>query len=188
MKRKQITTLMIAMAIMAAPIQTTVLAETTNGYQEITKEELNEDDTKDIQIPVECTVGATFTVKLPSKIKLENTDNNWRYTGQVGVKGDIDAGKTVNVTPDNTVTVYDVTCRPTTDVPTDIDDQDYAHKEAKDANVTQNKTSWSQTDINENSYNDTDITLDAGEMQSGTWKGILNINIEYADSNLSEGE
>lgn len=183
MKRKKITTLMIAMTIMATSLPTTALAEVTGETQEITKEDLNENSTKDVQIPVECTVGATFTVKLPSKIKLESTDNNWRYTGQVGVKGDIDAGKTVNVTPDEQITVYDVTCRPTEDAPTSIDDQDYEHKDAKDATVTQAKTSWSQTDINETTYNDTDITLDAGKMQSGTWKGTLNVNIEYAGIN-----
>lgn len=182
MKRRKLAAFMMAAAVMATALPTSAFAVTVNedGTQEITEADLDENNKKDVDIPVDCTVGATFTVKLPSSITLSNTSGSWGYAGTVGVKGDIDAGRTVNVKPAASVTVYDVTCRPTADVPASAEDQAYEHKDAKDVAVAQEKQSWAQTDLNADTYSETGLTLTAGAMQSGKWKGTLNVNIEYA--------
>lgn len=186
MKRRKLAALMIAAAVMATALPTSTFATPDNGDD--TKEiALDENSQANVSIPAGCTVGAIFTVKLPSSIELSNTDGSWGYTGTVGVKGDIEAGKQVNVTPDATITVYDVTCRPTSDVPASADDQNYAHKDAKELTVVQEKQSWAQTELASDTYSDTSLTLTAGTQQSGVWRGTLNVNIDYAQAASAGG-
>lgn len=184
MKRRKLAAFMMAAAVMATALPTSAFAITDNGdgTQGVTEADLNESNQADVSIPVDCTVNATFTVKLPSSIELANADGSWGYTGTVGVKGDIDAGRTVNVTPAASINVYDVTCRPTEDVPASADDQNYEHKDAKEVAVAQEKQSWGQTELTAGNYSDTSLTLTAGAMQSGVWRGTLPVNIEYAQA------
>lgn len=179
MKRKKLMAFMTAMAVMATAFPANAFAEPAAGTQEITEADLDENNKKDVAIPVEYTVGATFTVKLPSSITLSNTSGSWGYSGKVGVKGDIDSGKVVKVTPAESITMYDVTNRPTDDVPAGAEDQAYDHKDAKDATVAQTKQQWGMTELTADTYSDTDLTLTAGTMQSGKWRGTLPVEIEY---------
>lgn len=169
--------LMIVAAISTTMFPTYTFAD----VQETTEAELDETNKKDVQIPIEYTVDAAFTVKLPSVITLTDTDGNWNYSGTVGVKGDIDSGKVIQVTPAEYITMYDVTNRTTSDIPSNTDDQSYEHKDAKNVTVEQNKQLWSTTEINADDYSDTDLALTAGKMQSGKWRGTLPVNIKYDD-------
>ena len=146
--------------------------------QEITKCDLV-NNTKDSAVPVECTISSAFSVKLPSEMQLENSNGEGTYSNSVGVKGDIDAGKAVIVEPETTVTLYDVTSRPTDDLPENEDDQNYPHKDAKVLTIEQAKTVWEQTEIDVNSYKNTDLEATVSDLSSGIWKGSLNVNIFY---------
>ncbi|MGN0415954.1 MAG: hypothetical protein ACI4FX_10765 [Agathobacter sp.] len=194
MNKKKFMAFMMAAAVMATALPANTFAESVGGGTKVlTEADLDENNQKDVSIPVEYTVGATFTVKLPSAITLSNTDGSWGYSGTVGVKGDIDSGKAVKVTPAESITMYDVTNRPTDDVPAGADDQAYSHKDAKDAMVAQTKQQWGMTELNTDTYSDTDLTLAAGELQSGKWKGTLPVEIRYeapaAEAvTLTEGE
>ena len=48
--------------------------------------------------------------------------------------------------------------------------------------VAQEKQSWGQTELTAGNYSDTSLTLTAGAMQSGVWRGTLPVNIEYAQA------
>ena len=148
--------------------------------QEITKSDLA-NNTKDSAVLVECTISSSFSVKLPSEIQLENSNGKGTYSNSVGVKGDIDAGKAVIVEPETTVTLYDVTSRPTDDLPENEDDQNYPHKDAKVITVEQAKTVWEQAEIRVNDYKNTDLTLSVDSLTSGKWRGILNVSISYGE-------
>lgn len=173
----------LAAAILATMIPTSTFA----SIQEITEANLDELNKKDVKIPVEYTVDSAFTVKMPSIITLTNTDDSWNYSGAVGVKGDIESGTIVKVTPANSITMYDVTNRPTNDIPVNDDDQAYDHKNAKSVTVAQTKQQWGMTEINTEAYNDADLTLKAGAMQSGKWRGTLPVNIQYGDQQCLNG-
>lgn len=149
--------------------------------QEITKSDLV-NNTKDSAVPVECTISSAFSVKLPSEMQLENSNGEGTYSNSVGVKGDIDAGKAVTVEPEATVTLYDVTSRPTDDLPENEDDQNYPHKDAKVLTVEQAKTVWEQTEIEVNGYKNTDLEATVSDLSSGKWKGSLNVNVSYKNS------
>ena len=182
MHRKKLMAFMLIAATAVTAMPVGAFAETVTGdIREITEADLDENNQKDISIPVEYTVGASFTVKLPSAITLSNTDGSWGYSGTVGVKGDIDSGKVVKVTPAESITMYDVTNRPTDDVPAGAEDQAYDHKDAKNATVAQAKKQWAMTELSADTYSDTALTLTAGAMQSGKWKGSLAVNIAYGD-------
>ena len=184
MHRKKLLAFMLTAATAVTAMPVGAFAEGAipagGGIQEIESSSLA-DNRKDISIPVEYTVGATFTVKLPSAITLSNTDGSWDYSGTVGVKGDIDSGKSVKVKPSRSVTMYDVTNRPTEDVPSGAEDQAYDHKDAKNATVAQAKKQWAMTELSADTYSDTALTLSAGAMQSGKWKGLLNVDISYGE-------
>lgn len=194
MHRKKLMAFMLIAATAVTAMPVGAFAETVTGdIREITEADLDSNNQKDISIPVEYTVGASFTVKLPSAITLSNTDGSWGYSGTVGVKGDIDSGKAVKVTPAESITMYDVTNRPTDDVPAGAEDQAYDHKDAKNATVAQAKKQWAMTELSADTYSDTALTLNAGAMQSGKWRGTLPVEIEYgvpvAEAvTLTEGE
>lgn len=174
MNKKRLKTGILSLVLAAMILPANALAATT----EINKSDLVDNQTTN-SIPVECTIEANFTVKLPSAISLTESNDSFKFDGKVGVKGDIDSGKVVNVTPAESVTLYDVTNRPTEDVPASAEDQAYAHKDAKVVSVTQDKTSWTYTDCNPNTYTETDLTLSVDSLTSGKWRGILNVSIEY---------
>ena len=180
MHRKKLMAVMLIIATAVTAMPVGAFAETVTGdIREITEADLDENNQKDVSISVEYTVGATFTVKLPSAITLSNTDGSWGYSGTVGVKGDIDAGKAVIVEPETTVKLYDVTSRPTDDLPENEDDQNYPHKDAKVLTIEQAKTVWEQTEIEVNDYKNTDLEAAVSDLSSGKWKGSLNVNIFY---------
>lgn len=185
MNKKRLKTSILSLVLATMILPANALAATT----EINKSDLVDNQTTN-NIPVECTIEANFTVKLPSAIQLTKSDDSFKFDGKVGVKGDFDAGRTVDVIPDDTVTLYDTTSRPTDDVPENVDDQAYAHKDAKVVSVTQNKTSWAHTDCNPDTYTETDLTLSVDSLTSGKWRGILNVSIEYTEPpvTLTEGE
>lgn len=193
MNRRKFAVYLMTGAMLTTSMPVTAFAEPAAGTQEFTEADLDENNKKDVPIPVEYTVGATFTVKLPSAITLSNTDGSWGYSGTVGVKGDIDSGKAVRVTPAESITMYYVTNRPTDDVPAGAEDQAYDHKDAKDATVAQTKQQWGMTELSADTYSDTDLTLTAGAMQSGQWRGTLPVEIQYGAPEaeavtLTEGE
>ena len=185
MNKKRLKTGILSLVLAAMILPANALAATT----EINKSDLVDNQTTN-SIPVECTIEANFTVKLPSAIQLTESNDSFKFDGKVGVKGDFSAGRTVDVIPDDTVTLYDTTSRPTDDVPENVDDQAYAHKDAKVVSVTQDKTSWAHTDCNPDTYTETDLTLSVDSLTSGKWRGILNVSIEYTEPpiTLTEGE
>lgn len=185
MNKKRLKTSILSLVLATMILPANALAATT----EINKSDLVDNQTTK-NIPVECTIEANFTVKLPSAIQLTESNDSFKFDGKVGVKGDFNAGRTVDVIPDDTVTLYDTTSRPTDDVPENVDDQAYAHKDAKVVSVTQDKTSWANTDCNPDTYTETDLTLSVDSLTSGKWRGILNVSIEYTEPpiTLTEGE
>ncbi|MGN0414861.1 MAG: hypothetical protein ACI4FX_05165 [Agathobacter sp.] len=154
------------------------------GTKVLTEAELDEDDKAETSVPIEYTVGAAFTVKLPTSITLEKGESGYSYSGTVGVKGDIDAGKVVRVTPDPSITMYDVTNRPTEDVPSGEDDQNYAHKTAKAVEGALGKKYWAQTEMSADEFSDAVLTYGADTMQSGIWKGKLGVSISYENDRV----
>ncbi|MCI7321720.1 MAG: leucine-rich repeat domain-containing protein [Lachnospiraceae bacterium] len=186
MYKKKVLALMLAATTAVSVFPVGAFAEATiptspMGIQEFFEGNLVDDKTK-ASIPVEYTVGAAFSVKLPSTITLTDDDGIWDYYGTIGVKGDIDSGKAVGVLPDDSFTMYDVTNRPTEDVPSGDDDQGYARKDPISVVVAQAKTSFARTEIEPEVYTDTELVLDAGAMKSGNWKGLLKVNITYGTS------
>lgn len=196
MKRKKITALMMAMAVMATTLPVSAFAETTGGgTTELTEADLT-DNKKEVAIPVKSSVNASFSVKLPASIELRKTETGYGYTGTVGVKGTIGAGKAVTMTPKKNgqeltkITMYDVTNRPTEDLPASSrDESGYDHYSSVSATVTQGMIGWKK-DVLANTraadgyiyadgYLMTPLTLSTGDLKPAEWAGTLNYEIAY---------
>ena len=140
-------------------------------------------ETGNQSVPVTCDITATFTVRLPASFPLTKDGSDYKFTGSIGVKGDLASGGTIGVAPTPSVTMYDVTQRPgdkPTPIPTSESDQDgYSHKDAVVATVTQSKQSWTNLEINSSSFTEQPIIVDAGALQAATWKGLLPFTISY---------
>ena len=132
---------------------------------------------KVVEVPVKAVISSTFTVKLPTSISLSNVSGKYSYAGQVGVKGDLMSGASIEVLTATEMTMYDVTLRNTNDVPSDVNDQSYPHKDACTANVNLSQTLFDA--VSPNSYKTASLSLLAENMSAGKWKGNLIFNIKY---------
>ena len=202
MKRKKITALMMAMAVMATTLPVSAFAETTGGRgaTELTEADLT-NNKKEVAIPVTSSVNASFSVKLPASIELTKTETGYGYTGTVGVKGTIGAGKAVTVTPKKngqeltSITMYDVTNRPTEDLPASSrDESGYDHYSSVSATVTQDMIGWKKDVLashayttdgygydNVDGYKTTPLVLSTSDLKPAKWAGTLNYEIAYGE-------
>lgn len=160
-----------------------------------------ENNTRTMSVPVGATVQATFTVSLPATITLALSGENnglYKFDSVVGVKGDIIAGAKIKVEPNTTVTLYDVSYRPsgTTSTPTSEEDQaGYSHKAPTAGTVSQGALEWSQSElvktVNEgeskftydstSGFHNVALNVDVADLKSGTWEGTVKFTISYIE-------
>lgn len=152
-------------------------------------------------VDVTANVGAAFTVRLPDNIELlkNMVDGKHSYTSSIGVKGDIECGKSISVLPDTKFNLYDVSNRPLNDlrIPESEDDQvSYNHKVPEQARVTQKESIWSQEELSrtinvqdsnfiydsESGYHNVELTVKTdNKLTAGKWAGQIAFDIMYGN-------
>ena len=109
------------------------------------------------QTTVTYTQDSSFTVTIPKNIAL-NTSKEATY--DVKVQGDIKGNEAITVTPDSTVAMKDA-----------------KGKSDVTATITQTKTEFNSTEVNQADGASTTGTVSAPDLTAGSWAGALNLAI-----------
>lgn len=157
------------------------------------------DSEQEVQVPVYTTVNATFTVKLPSSIELSKDPSSGKgiFSSIVGVKGDIEKGKCVEVIPDTSFNLFDVTKRPLGNVKipeSEAEQSGYTHKSPEIVNVNQMETVWKEEEFSTlikgagsnfvydagSGYHNVNLNVSTlNAVTAGKWEGTLPFEILY---------
>lgn len=192
MKRKVLKLITICSAIVVTGLQTLEAQSISNTDLDISNKAYSDVD-------VTATVDSTFTVKLPAHIELTKNINSGKgiCNSLVGVKGDLQKGKSVLVLPDDSFALFDITNRPdrNSEVPrSEAEQSGYTHKSPETVNVTQGEILWREEELKKivkeegSKYNYDPITgfhnvalnlETARSMSAGEWSGFLTFEIQY---------
>lgn len=116
-------------------------------------------------VKVYATQGSVYSVKVPKTIILDGATGNGAYT--VAVKGNISGNQTIKITPEATFSLKE---QAVTDAKSDIV-----------ANVTQNKTAWTTSEITNSSWTTQNASISA-TLSAGMWKGNIAFTIELVNA------
>lgn len=147
MKRKAISSLLCALAI----IQMSV----TPAYATNTTQQTSTPGNQSATITYDQ--GSKFTVTIPKTIALDKTKT---HTYNVKVEGDISADEAVTVTPDATVAMTDTNS-----------------KNSVTGTITQEKTKFVATEVNQVDGTTTTGNISAPDLKAGNWSGQFNFYI-----------
>ncbi|WP_281520244.1 hypothetical protein [Massilicoli timonensis] len=103
----------------------------------------------------------TYSVVIPDSITL-GTAKDYEYI--VAVKGDISGNSKITVTPDPTITM--------------VEQARVDQKSDVVGTVTLSKQSWTQSEINDQTYVQTTGKVSVPKLTSGTWKGQFHFVIQ----------
>lgn len=134
-------------------------------------------ETGDQSVPVTCDITSTFTVRLPASIPLTKDGSDYKFTGNIGVKGDLSSGESIGVVTADTVKLYDMTLRPLDPLPSGDETKNEQHKASQTASVTLEKQSWLNTEINPSTFTEQALIVNAGALEAAKWKGQLTFTI-----------
>lgn len=134
-------------------------------YEVAVSESTATSETTNKTVEVYATQSSTYSVKLPKTIVLGGNDGNGAY--RVSVKGNISGNQTVNIKPATTVVLKE---QATTDSKADII-----------ATVSQAKTAWTTSEINNTSWTIQDASISA-DLTAGIWNGELAFIIELVNA------
>ena len=157
MKRKAISSLLCVLAIMQMSI--------TPAYATNTTQQTSTPGNQSATITYDQ--GSKFTVTIPKTIALDKTKTD---TYSVKVEGDISADEAVTVTPDATVAMADTN-----------------NKNSVTGTITQEKTKFVATEVNQADGTSTTGTITANDLTAGNWSGQFNFYINV-DANNSGNE
>lgn len=157
MKRKAISSLLCVLAIMQMSI--------TPAYATNTTQQTSTPGNQSATITYDQ--GSKFTVTIPKTIALDKTKTD---TYSVKVEGDISADEAVTVTPDATVAMTDTN-----------------NKNSVTGTITQEKTKFVATEVNQADGTSTTGTITANDLTAGNWSGQFNFYINV-DANNSGNE
>ncbi len=147
MKRKAISSLLCVLAIMQMSI--------TPAYATNTTQQTSTPGNQSATITYDQ--GSKFTVTIPKTIALDKTKTD---TYNVKVEGDISADEAVTVTPDATVAMADTN-----------------NKKSVTGTITQEKTKFVATEVNQADGTSTTGTITANDLTAGNWSGQFNFYI-----------
>lgn len=190
---KQLLIALVIIGIVLKPLNVYALTTTVSDI------DLDSHGITHTDVHIDVTVGATFTVRLPSNIVLSKDPLNDKgvFNSAVGVKGDIEKGKCVEVIPNTSFTIFDVTKRPAGTIATpnsEAEQNDYPHKNPEQVDVNQMETVWKEeefsTIIKDNGsnfvydpvskYHNVNLNIETeNKILAGKWEGILPFEIQY---------
>lgn len=155
MKRKLLVvlSLFLVLCMLVSPIS--VFAEELEGEHEITG-----DSTASVEVSV--TVLGDFVVKIPKKIILDGETKSGTY--RVGVMGSLLNGDFLQVIPDSSMTLTQ------------------SSREPVSASISQDKTEWSNTELEAEALTYTDGSITASNLSAGQWSGNANFKIKLNKS------
>ena len=113
----------------------------------------NEDENFTNSANVFAELGSQYKVTIPKTIVLSGTLKSASY--HVKAEGDIAGDETIDVTPDDNFNLYSV------------------NKDTQTASVSQDRTSWFYSNLNENANGQ----IKAPTITAGKWQGTFNFNI-----------
>ena len=128
-------------------------------------------------------VSPTFSVMLPSTITLEKSAGAYTYSGAVRVKGTLETGGYVTIGVPGSLKMYDVTMRPSNDIPSDSNDQNYLHKEPEYVSVSLSNHKFQYTEISSTTYKEGIVSVTAVGLSAGKWQGNIPFTITYVKDN-----
>ena len=124
-------------------------------------------------VTCQASVSESFTVKLPASLTL---NNNQAASLPVSVKGNLVAGHSIKVVPEDTVQMQYMASNGT-----------YT-KDPVDATVTAGKTEWTSTELSSGEYvQDNATSVMVSGLSAGHWVGSLAYNISLIDKNIASG-
>ena len=158
MKRKNLISLLLALAITAGCAMPEIVNAATDANDNSTEQTTTQEvGGGEHTVNVNATVASTFSVSVPKTIQLNGVRKSAAY--KVTCNGDFPANKKVTVVPETNVTLSS------------------ANKSEVIAAISQDKTEWLYGD-----EPGTTGTITAEGLSAGEWNGSFNFNIVFADA------
>lgn len=161
MKRRLLLFILLAISLVISNI-IPVMADTIDTITINSSDLDDNEEPKEVQVGIE--LASYFTVKIPKSISLDGTkgDSQGKASYKVSVLGDLTGEQVINVVPDSSFNLIQVS------------------KDSITTTVTQNKTSFNYRDTKNNKIATSDGLIEAGALTAGTWSGTFNFNVNAA--------